>query len=30
MFNALLALNRILEPQADTHDRLLHLAQYAL
>jgi len=30
IFNALLALNRALEPQADPHDRLLHLAQYAL
>jgi hypothetical protein len=30
MFNALLALNRVLEPDADPQDRLLHLAQYAL
>ena len=30
MFNTLLALNRRLEPKADPHDRLLHLAQYAL
>lgn len=30
MFNALLALNRILEPEADPWDRLFHLAQYAL
>ena len=30
MFNALLALNRALEPEADPQDRLLHLAQYAL
>ena len=30
MFNALLALNRSLEPDADPQDRLLHLAQYAL
>jgi hypothetical protein len=30
MFNALLALNRILQPDADPHDRLFHLAQFAL
>jgi hypothetical protein len=30
MFNALLALNRSLQPEADPQDRLLHLAQYAL
>lgn len=30
MFNALLALNRTLQPNADPQDRLLHIAQYAL
>ena len=30
MFNALLALNRSLQPDADPQDRLLHIAQYAL
>ena len=30
MFNALLALNRVLNPAADPHDRLLYIAQYAL
>jgi hypothetical protein len=30
MFNALLALNRALDPGADPNDRLLHLAHYAL
>ncbi len=30
LFNALLQLNRILEPKADPWDRLFHLAQYAL
>ena len=30
MFNALLALNRTLEPEAEPEDRLLHLAQFAL
>ena len=30
MFNALLALNRTLQPDADPQDRLLHLAQYTL
>ncbi len=30
MFNALLALNPIRQPEADPHDRLLHIAQYAL
>lgn len=30
MFNALLALNRTLQPEADPQDRLLHLAQFAL
>jgi hypothetical protein len=29
MFNALLALNRTLQPDADPQDRLLHIAQYA-
>jgi hypothetical protein len=30
LFNGLLALNRSLQPDADPHDRLLHIAQYAL
>lgn len=30
VFNALLALNRRLQPDADPQDRLLHIAQYAL
>jgi len=30
IFNALFALNRLLEPEAPPEDRLLHLAQYAL
>ena len=30
MFNALLDLNRILTPDADPEDRLLHIAQYSL
>jgi hypothetical protein len=30
LFNALLALNRVLQPDADPQDRLLHIAQYAL
>jgi len=30
MFNALLGLNRLLQPDADLEDRLLHIAQYAL
>ena len=30
LFNAILGLNRRLEPQANPQDRLLHLAQYAL
>jgi hypothetical protein len=30
LFNALLALNRRLEPDADLHDRLYHFAQFAL
>ena len=30
MFNALLALNRVLQPEAKTQDRLLHIAQYSL
>ena len=30
MFNALLGLNRTLQPDADPQDRLYHLAQYAL
>jgi hypothetical protein len=30
LFNALLALNHLLEPEAPPEDRLLHLAQYAL
>lgn len=30
MFNVLLSLNRLLNPEADPHDRLLHIAQYAL
>jgi hypothetical protein len=30
MFNALLALNRTLTPDADPHERLLHIAQYSL
>lgn len=30
MFNALLTLNRVLQPEADPQDRLLHIAQYAL
>ena len=30
IFNALLALNRVLDSEADPQDRLLHLAQYAL
>ena len=30
MFNALLALNRVLQPEAEPHDRLLHIAQYSL
>lgn len=30
MFNALLTLNRLLQPDADPQDRLLHIAQYAL
>lgn len=30
LFNLLLALNRILEPQATLDDRLLHIAQYSL
>jgi hypothetical protein len=30
LFNLLFALNRLLEPEAALHDRLLHIAQYAL
>lgn len=30
LFNALLGLNRRLEPDAAPEDRLLHIAQYAL
>jgi len=30
MFNALLALNRVLQPEAEPQDRLLHIAQYSL
>ena len=30
LFNLLLALNRRLQPEAPLHDRLLHIAQYAL
>jgi hypothetical protein len=30
MFNALMALNHHLQPGADPHERLLHIAQYAL
>ncbi len=30
LFNVLLALNRLLEPDADPNDRLLHIAQFAL
>ncbi len=30
LFNLLLALNRLLEPDAVLEDRLLHIAQYSL
>lgn len=30
LFNLLLSLNRLLEPEASLDDRLLHLAQYSL
>jgi hypothetical protein len=30
LFKALLRLNRVLQPEADPQDRLLHIAQYAL
>jgi len=30
LFNLLLALNRLLEPEAALDDRLLHIAQYSL
>lgn len=30
LFNLLLALNRLLEPEASPDDRLLHIAQFAL